>query len=262
MTMATAEAIVPAESDLLCEACGYTLNGLPSGARCPECGIPAADSSPARRGPPQWERPGFAVTRFCATSAAVLFHPRRFYRGMATRSGRGRSSAFSTIHLLLASLLAGIAAFVHVRVYYLFAGVTILTLNRVYHLGSFPSLDLILDSPFFGVPVFAVCCFLALCVTTPLAARLTTWEARLRGYRLPLHVVRRGLDYHAAHYLPVAAMVAITVVGYRWFAVRCRLPWSADMNYLYFLCGEVIVGAVYLFWTYWIGMRNMMYANA
>ena len=170
------------------------------------------------------------------------------------------------IHLLLASLLAGIAAFVHIRVYYLVAGVTILTVNRVYHLGTFPSLDLV---PHLFSPSSASsrsshgdCCFLTLCVTTPLAARLTTWEAKFRGYRLPLHVVRRGLDYHAAHYVPVAAVVAITVVGYRWLAIRCRFPWSADMNYLYLLCGEVIVGAVYLFWTYWIGMRNMMYANA
>ena len=33
-------------------------------------------------------------------------------------------------------------------------------------------------------------------------------------------------------------------------------------TYLYALCGEVVVGALYLFRTYWIGMRNMMYANA
>ena len=32
-------------------------------------------------------------------------------------------------------------------------------------------------------------------------------------------------------------------------------------KYLYVLCGEVIVAAFYLFETYWIAMRNMMYAN-
>jgi hypothetical protein len=31
--------------------------------------------------------------------------------------------------------------------------------------------------------------------------------------------------------------------------------------YLYVLCGEVVLGAFYLFKTYWIGMRNIMYAN-
>jgi hypothetical protein len=31
--------------------------------------------------------------------------------------------------------------------------------------------------------------------------------------------------------------------------------------YLYTLSGEVILAAIYLFWTYWIAMRNIMYAN-
>ena len=31
--------------------------------------------------------------------------------------------------------------------------------------------------------------------------------------------------------------------------------------YLYVLGAEVIVAAAYLFHTYWIAMRNMMYAN-
>ncbi len=35
----------PAESDLLCEFCGYILNGLQATqGNCPECGKPTADS--------------------------------------------------------------------------------------------------------------------------------------------------------------------------------------------------------------------------
>ena len=33
------------------------------------------------------------------------------------------------------------------------------------------------------------------------------------------------------------------------------------LSYLIVLCVEVIAAAVYLFITYWIGMKNMMYAN-
>jgi hypothetical protein len=39
------------------------------------------------------------------------------------------------------------------------------------------------------------------------------------------------------------------------------LPFNSAMIYLYVLCGLVVLSAGYLFQTYWIGMRNMMYAN-
>lgn len=246
--MASAAATVPAESDLLCEACGYVLNGLPDGGRCPECGIPTADSAPARRGPSRWEQPGRAIAAFWMSTAEVLFRPHRFYRNLATRANRRRSREFAMIHTLLASLLFGIAAMVHARGFGYF--------------GAGAAMDVIIASPVFGTLVLAAIGFLLLGITTPIAARLTSWEAKYRGYRLPLQAVGRGLDFHAAHYLPVAAVAAITVVGYRLLADHTRQAWISDMDYLYILCGEVIVGAIYLFWTYWIGMRNMMYANA
>jgi hypothetical protein len=54
----------------------------------------------------------------------------------------------------------------------------------------------------------------------------------------------------------------VTVVGYDLLLARHVLGGLSALPYLYVICGEVIVGALYLFWTYWIGMRNMMYANA
>src|SRR5207248_8232837 len=110
--------------------------------------------------------------------------------------------------------------------------------------------------------VLALFTYAFMFITTRIAARLTAWEATYRGLRLPLPVVLRGLDYHAAHYLPVALMTAATVVGYRVLLLRdpARGGLWAPI-YLYVLCGEVIVAAVYLFKTYWIGMKNMMYAS-
>jgi len=78
---------------------------------------------------------------------------------------------------------------------------------------------------------------------------------------LPLAVVRRGLYYHAAHYLPVAIIAVATVIGYQVLLSRRVVGIATASNYLYVLSGEVIVAALYLFHTYWIGMRNMMYAN-
>jgi hypothetical protein len=61
--------------------------------------------------------------------------------------------------------------------------------------------------------------------------------------------------------LPVALGAAITVYGYRFLDSRFILQPDSATTYLYVLCAEVIVFAAFLFHTYWIGMRNMMYAN-
>ena len=67
----------------------------------------------------------------------------------------------------------------------------------------------------FIVP-FSVSAYLLLDVTTSLASRLTAWEAAYRGLRLPRPVVERALQYHSAHYLPVALFTFITIAGYQY----------------------------------------------
>lgn len=113
-----------------------------------------------------------------------------------------------------------------------------------------------------GIPVLTAIVFCTLIFVNNLAARLTAWEARYRELRLPLPVVLRSLDYHAAHYVPVALLGLSTVVGYRLLHDYRILDFRSDVPYLYVLCGEVIIGATYLFVTYWTAMRSIMYANA
>ena len=239
---------IPAASDLLCEGCGYVLNGLPDDARCPECGKPAAESAPELRQPPTWERPApgsRTPLRFLGTTAAVLFRPARFFRALPPHSDTSGAAQFARIHYGLASLLLGGAALAHFDWFVTLGG------SRQFHIAR-------------QVPLLLLswaAAYAALRVTIRLAAGLTSWEAAYRGYRLPLPVVRRALHYHSAHYLPVGLAAVTTVLGYQVLLARYELgPYSAT-TYLYVLSGEVVFFAVYLFLTYWTAMRNLMYAN-
>ena len=236
---------VPAEHDLLCEGCGYTLNGLPDDSRCPECGKPIEESIGHDREATSVERGrgiGKRLAGFFVTSAAVLFRPTHFYRTLKTRDRVATARRFAWIHWSVTSLLFGLAGYVHTT-WYLQLG------------GGGKRVD------YWTIVALGALTFFAIAGTTAIAARLTTWEATYRGIRLPLAVVRRGLYYHAAHYLPVAIVAVATVIGYQVLLSRRVVGIATASNYLYVLSGEVIVAALYLFHTYWIGMRNMMYAN-
>ncbi len=236
---------VPAANTVLCEGCGYILDGLPDNGRCPECAKPLVESNgPHVRTPPAWEQPvaGAPLQRFLHTTLAVLFRPTHFYRTITTRAQPKAANDFAQIHFILASTILGATLFGHLNWY----------CTRL--LGLHPlSFLLILPA--------SIACWIAFTLITRLAARLSAWEAAYRGMRLPLAVVRRGLAYHAVHYLPVCLVAALTVFGHSWLLTTHRLADTSFSPYLYTLCAEVILSSIYLFSTYWIAMRNMMYAN-
>jgi hypothetical protein len=257
---------LPEEGTMLCEACGYILTGLPDDSRCPECGQPISDSSPTLRHLPDWEIDNTAQTktqRFWRTTAAVILHPTRFYRTLATRGHRNKSREFARMHWILVTLLFGWTGSLHLLWMFgitSWAG-TPAWARRFYDLSNAGPVG---SGLLLAIVGFLPCCALTYAVligATRLAARLTAWEARFRNLRLPHDVVLRGLDYHSPHYLPVAIVAFLTVAGYQLLLVTRILDDLSGPRYLYILCTEVVFAAAYLFKTYWTGMRNMMFAN-
>ena len=233
--------IPPAETDLLCEFCGYTLNGLDRNGNCPECGMAIATSVSSRREPPVWERkPG----TFVATTLQIIVRPSAFFSGITARGDLRRAARFGHAHWLLASILFGIAGSTHATLFYLSG---LWTAKAFSHAG--------------GAIALTIVSYLGLWLTTWVAVRLTAFEANYRGIRLPLPVVMRSMYYHAAHYLPVGLVAAATVLTYAVLYENRILDVQTLTPYLYFICAEIIAAAAYLFKTYWIGMRNLMYAN-
>lgn len=245
--MAFAQRIIPADSDILCERCGYTLNHLPEENNCPECGEPIAHSrSQDGRSLSLYESDPRPAT-FWKTTFQVIFQTKRFYRTLAGRVETLESVRFAVRCRQLASLAFSICGIWH-------AVWIVLTSNVPFQLPHLRNAPLYVVALLLMPFVFPMT-FFALLGTIRLAEWLTALEARFWGIRLPHRIVRRAMNFHSANYLVVAA-IATMFVGFHQ-ATRL-LP---DMWYLYILCGLVVASAIYLFQTYWIGMKNLMYAN-
>jgi hypothetical protein len=243
--MARVATVVPDETDLLCEGCGYTLNCLPQTGNCPECGKPISESVGIHRSFSEFEsHPSLAT--LIDTTLRVLLHPRGFYSELATRSNTDAALRFTHFHRLLASVLFALAAAGH-----------LLWILQTLRITGVAPLIVFAVAAIVGIPLL----YLLLSGLTRLAAWLSAIEARYWGMRLPLPVVRRGMQFHTANYLPVAMLAAALVWGYRLLLETGILSRRFDDIYLYTLCGAVIVSAMYLFRSYWIAMRSMMYAN-
>jgi hypothetical protein len=243
--MSRVATLVPDETDILCEGCGYTLKGLPQTGNCPECGKPIEQSLGIHRELGAFERRP-SLWSFLSTSAQIWFAPAHFYASVLTRTTTPTSLTFARIHRALAALLFAAAFCAH-------AFWVLVTMIRP------PSLD-ILTLAFAGF-IVAIVTYALLEGITALAGWLSAIEARYWGMRLPRLVVVRALRFHSACYLPVGLLAVSIVWGNQILLSRRLILESSASLYLYTLCAAVIVSAVYLFVMYWIAMKNMMYAN-
>jgi hypothetical protein len=236
---------VPAEADILCEHCGYGLNGLPTDGRCPECGEPIADSTTDDgRVPPAWEDGGSTLARFLRTTKQVILAPANFFRHLQTRTDSDASPWFINQQHWISSLFFGLTAAVHT--------------DSMGFTDDLPGGHLAI---FYVAAIAILLARLTLHFITRLASALTHWEGTYWGYRLPPAVVRRVMNFHSAQLLPVAVVALLTVVTYRMMLATRVIDGRYGVPYLVVISIEVLLAAGYLFRTYWIAMKNIMYAN-
>ncbi|MFO0858039.1 MAG: hypothetical protein U0640_11865 [Phycisphaerales bacterium] len=85
---------------LLCEDCGYSIEGLEDESKCPECGTSVASSLPAARPGTLWQHKS-SLTNWCRTNWNALRHPKHMFRTM--KIDKGSSNSLLAINILIAS---------------------------------------------------------------------------------------------------------------------------------------------------------------
>lgn len=92
------------EFTLLCERCGYVLEGIATD-RCPECGKPVVESRPEARAGTEWQRgPGFGT--WFKVNWGVVWRPRGVFRAVSMGETR-RAWGLLLINVLVGVIFCG-----------------------------------------------------------------------------------------------------------------------------------------------------------
>jgi hypothetical protein len=233
------------EYTLLCERCGYVVEGLPAEGACPECGKPIAESLPERRVGTVWQsnRPG--LWTLARSWHACLFHPLRtldqLAPGMPTRGMR--------------SLNAFVCAFLWL------IGVVGPTVSLTFDPEIVEPEEMVFMVILSGVVavVTTTLVFAGVLLLTEIEARGLELISRQRGFRITPAIARRVCDHGGVGWAVCGGTVAVIGLGSTAWHTRTggMLPawgyWSG--------LGLIAFGFLFFETFAWLGLRRLKYAN-
>lgn len=179
------------EYTLLCEKCGYVIEGLDQAGNCPECGKPIAESLPDRRvGTPWQQSPG--VKSLLATWWMTLRHPLRTLDVM--RVGSRPNTRWLTRWAIAAAAGFGAIGFV---------------VSSLLHASDPLAVEIHPLVMILTIPVWMILPFELLTLLTWVETRGLVIIARTRGFRIDTHLARTITAHGAIGWLIASILFAL-----------------------------------------------------
>lgn len=251
------------EYTLLCERCGYVVEGLATEGACPECGKPIAESLPERRAGTAWQREPSAAN-LLRTWGMSLRHPIRTLDVLAEKPAADTRLRRWT--LLAAALLLSIGYW------------------------QYGAINIVREEPLSGLVLIVLVLICTLAVW-PVLLGLTlveTWGlgviSKARGFRIPLNTRRAITAHGCVGWLLAGVVVCVVTAGFdvlhavftkplpeydpslppfeNYEAVfgRATPMWLDSLSAVTrLLC--VLAGFLFFETFAWLGLRRLKYAN-
>lgn len=225
------------EYTLLCERCGYVLEGLAPSGNCPECGKPIAESLPERRvGTPWQQKPG--VKSLLVTWWMTLRHPLKTLDVM--RVGYGRLRLLGWLTIVVASFITA-AGFVFPSVYIQDPLASYFDENA----RADPYWITLLT-----IPAFAIVPLVILPVLTWIETRGLIIIGRARRFRIDLSLARSITAHGCAGWL-LLSILYFTLYNFGAILIQLNMPKPIEGQ-------QDVMQYVHLFvnrapqWVYWL----------
>ncbi|MEM0984369.1 MAG: hypothetical protein AAGI17_10510 [Planctomycetota bacterium] len=236
------------EYTLLCERCGYVLEGLDTAGNCPECGKPISESLPERRVGTAWQRnPSFRA--LLVTLLRSWLRPRSTLDTMRTSSRPGLWIGFRGIGLASLIFSLSVAAWFSTGI------------SFEDHIGSTNQIIVRIVSAVVGFAVpFAIITVILLLLTATEAAGLR-FIARRRGFR-----VDKKLSREICGHGTIGWVVAAIAPAGEFIYIATRFAINDPPEFLSWVeIAIVFIGVISGFMIFelfaYLGLRRCKFAN-